>query len=114
MNKKIKEMLLELGIVPNLKGFDYICYGLECLLKSNKKISMRVLYTDIAIKFDSTVMQTERCIRHAFSKLDKESESFKKYILCEGKTNSEMLYALKTYLELYKEQLEEELDENGN
>jgi len=109
MRKKVTDVLIELGVTPNLKGFDYICRAVEIISNSKKRMDIvKGIYADIANEFDTTSSRTERAIRHAFSKVDKESEAYKKYIGIDKTTNSTLLYTLAYRLR------EDNEDEIGN
>lgn len=91
MRGKIENKLLELGITPNLKGFEYIAEAAEYIL-THKNCLMRDVYSDIAGKYEQcTYARAERAIRHAISKIDKD-----KWCKIGGKNtkNSEFLYTL--------------------
>lgn len=95
MSIKTENALLELGIAPNLKGFDYICEAVEILSKSKDRMKIvDGLYVDIASKFSANKTQVERNIRHAISKMDKDSEAWNKYLGIKDTTNSAVLYTL--------------------
>ncbi len=95
MGKKIEDTLFELGIAPNLLGFDYICRAVEIIQNSKGRMkNVGGLYADVAKEFNTTNKKVERAIRHAFSKIDKESEAFNKYLGISSMTNSALLYAL--------------------
>lgn len=95
MRKKIGNALIELGITPDLKGFDYICSAIEIISKSNEKIKLvDGVYVDVAKEFDTTASSVGRAIRHAFSKMDKNNGAYKKYIGIDKSTNSALLYTL--------------------
>lgn len=95
MKKKVEEVLIELGIYPNLLGFDYICKAVEILSTSNRRVKIvDGLYVDIAKEFDSTASRVERGIRHAISKMNKDSESYRKYVGIKYPTNSVVLHTL--------------------
>lgn len=54
MKKKIEEVLIELGVYPNLSGFDYICKAVEILNSTNERMKIvDGLYVDIAKEFNS-------------------------------------------------------------
>lgn len=92
MRRKIENALLELGVTPNLKGFDYICRAVEIISTSKERTKIvDGLYADIAKEFGTTKTRVERGIRHAISKID----------VCawnnyggSGLKNSEFLYTL--------------------
>ena len=99
MKKKVEEILIEMGVYPNLSGFDYICKAVEIISESKERMKIvDGLYADVAKAFDSTNHKVERAMRHAISKMDRESEAFKKYIGIKDTTNSAVLYTLATRL----------------
>lgn len=93
MRKKIKDILLELGITPNLKGFDYICKTIDYMM-TRKRIKMVEMYRIIAKDFETTPSAVERAIRTAFLKIDVESDVFTKYFGTDKITNSTLLHTL--------------------
>lgn len=95
MRKKIENALFELGITPELKGFGYIRSAVE-IIQNSEEITkiMDGLCVDVAKEFKTTNSRVERAIRSAFTRLDKESEAFTKYINSEKLTNSALLYTL--------------------
>lgn len=64
-----QEMLLSIGIPPNLFGYAYITYAIELLLQDSeyRHYITKGLYVDIATKFKTTPSRVERAIRHAIS-----------------------------------------------
>jgi len=65
----IQEMLLSIGIPPNIYGYAYITYAVELLLKDSEyqHYVTKGLYVDIAKRYNSTPSRVERAIRHAIS-----------------------------------------------
>lgn len=63
----IQDMLLTIGIPPNLSGYAYISYAIELLiLDAEYRHSItKGLYVDIAKQFHTTPARVERSIRHA-------------------------------------------------
>ena len=63
----ICEVLLAIGIPPNLLGYTYITYATELILDNPKYMHAitKKLYVEIAKKYDSTPARVERDIRHA-------------------------------------------------
>ncbi len=95
MRNKIEDTLFELGITPNLKGFDYIRRAVEIILTSKERPDIvKGLYKNIAKEYETTGTGVERAIRHAFSKMDVESEAFIKYFNSDRMTSSTLLYTL--------------------
>lgn len=68
MNRKaVSELLMEAGMSPSLRGFDYIIDALE-LIDSDRGFLYSVtklLYPAIAEKHNSTPARVGRCIKHA-------------------------------------------------
>lgn len=63
----IHEILLSIGIPPNIYGYSYTSYAVELLLQDSEyehAITKR-LYVDIAKRFNTTPSRVERAIRHA-------------------------------------------------
>lgn len=98
MKKKVENALIELGIAPNLLGFDYICNAIEIISNSKEKPTVGMLYACVAKNFGSSTSKVERAIRHAFTRIDFESESYKKYIGAKDMTNGALLFTLYTRL----------------
>lgn len=94
--KRIESILIELGIPPGIKGFSYIRKGLEIILENpNERIKLcDCLYVDIANEFNSENYKVERAVRYAISRVDTESEAFKKYVAITDMTASTFLYTL--------------------
>lgn len=65
----IQDMLLSIGIPPNIYGYAYITYAVELLLKDSEyqHYVTKGLYVDIAQKYRTTPSRVERAIRHAIS-----------------------------------------------
>ena len=62
----ISNVIKELGIPANLKGYWYISYAIELLLNNIELIDRTMnIYIDVATKFDSTPLRVERAIRTA-------------------------------------------------
>jgi len=65
----IQEMLLSIGIPPNIYGYAYITYAVELLIKDSEyqHYVTKGLYVDIAKKYNTTPSRVERAIRHAIN-----------------------------------------------
>ena len=90
MRKKIQDVLLKLGVTPNLKGFDYICDAVEMINKEGR-LKVTYIYDKIARDNNEKTMRVERAIRHAISHVNEETW---KSIGGAGLRNSEFLYTL--------------------
>ena len=80
--KYLENMLIGLGIMPNLKGFEMICSAV-LLVKSGIKI-MSFVYEKVADEYSTTSHCVERNIRTA-----KDKSSF-----CKHMKNSEFVFYL--------------------
>lgn len=68
---EIKKYLIEKGVKPHLKGFDYLVTSIA--LCTNKKYLWNItreLYPEIAKRNDDTPSRVERAIRHAIELTD--------------------------------------------
>lgn len=89
----IQEILIQLGIMPGTKGFNYIIEFINELAINENQGAM-IIYKKIAKKYGTKYYNVERCIRHAIQKCDKESEAWSKYIKIENVKNKSFLYIL--------------------
>lgn len=105
----IQEVLLELGVQPQLLGFNYIGYALN-LLTVNKGTPFTMtkdLYPEIAKAFGTTSTRVERAIRHSVEKLfdTQDASDISKYIgnvsdlSRGGVTNSQLIAGLALYIQ---------------
>jgi len=69
LSAPIQDMLLSIGVPPNIYGYAYITYAVELLLKDSEyqHYVTKGLYVDIAKRYNSTPSRVERAIRHAIS-----------------------------------------------
>lgn len=67
IKRRVADILLLIGIMPSLDGYNYIIYGVCCCVENPVLIKRmtRVLYPKIAQEFDRTPSQVERSIRTA-------------------------------------------------
>lgn len=70
MTERIEDLLLKIGITPNLNGFRYLCDILEMFVeKPNAKIAL--LYEAVAKKYElKSGKQVEKGIQRALSHAD--------------------------------------------
>lgn len=95
--KIIKEFVLNMGITPELKGYEYIIESVEKLITApNTKLIK--LYTDIAKSHNVTASSVERAIKHAINTVFKEYDGIKSAekifhcrIVSDSLTNSKFL-----------------------
>lgn len=62
--KQIKATLRELGICPNLNGFEYLTDAIG-IIADNPSTKITALYAHLARCYDTTPTSVERCMRHA-------------------------------------------------
>lgn len=91
MRKKIQDVLLKLGVTPNLKGFAFICDAVEMINKEGR-IKVTYIYDKIARDNNEKTMRVERAIRHAISHVNEET--WKSIGGGTGLKNSEFLFTL--------------------
>jgi hypothetical protein len=63
----IREFLLCNGVLPNVKGFQYLQEAIECAKYSGKKITE--IYEVIAHNHNETASKVTRAIKYAISKI---------------------------------------------
>ena len=98
MEEKIEELLIDMGIYPNLSGFRYICKAIPYILK-DKTAKITYVYFVVSEEFGVTWTAVERAIRVAMTKINKNSEPYKKYINADDITASQFLYLFAMRLE---------------
>lgn len=95
MNRtKIKRKLLEIGVAPNVKGFEYIVRAIEIILEGSNVPICKGIYLAIAEEYGVSKENVERCIRYCCGTI---SEEFKKDF--KNKQNSYILYRIAFMLE---------------
>lgn len=106
MRNKIRSILFDMGIPASLCGFDYLVDGIVYVLETGRP-KMGMLYLYVGNKYNTRDVRVEKGIRHAISKIDRESEAFKKYVGMNVHRNSEIIYNI-----AYKisEEIEDEQD----
>lgn len=87
----IQSVLLEIGIFPNLKGFEHITDTI--LLIDSGKTKITDIYSIIAKENGLVSTAIERSIKTAFNRCDKDSKEYEKYI-GKAKYQSEKLFTL--------------------
>ena len=98
MDKKIKSILLELGITPNLKGFNCIVEAVGYIMKNNDAKTTDV-YEHVANTLGCRAANVERTIRHCVTKADRDSDAWRKYIGIKRANNSTFLFVLAMKME---------------
>ena len=69
VNDELQELVLSIGVPPNLYGYDYIIYAMELIILNPDYIHAitKGVYIDVAKKFDTTPSKVERAIRHSIN-----------------------------------------------
>lgn len=98
MEKNMQEALIDMGIYPNMCGFHYICKAIPHILE-DKTAKVGYIYAVVAKEFGITWAGVERSIRTAIYGINKDSESYKKYINIDDITTSKFLYLFAMRLE---------------
>lgn len=94
MRKKIGDTLLQLGITPDLKGFGYIVDVVE-MIDTDGRQKITYFYDTVAKKHGTKASRVERCIRHCRTKMNMESETFKRlFIGVSDINNANFLYTI--------------------
>lgn len=88
---KVADILLEIGITPNLMGFQDIIDAVELINGGEKKLCK--IYRMIGMKTGCGYASAERHIRHAVSKA-KENKKFVEYFPYSKINNSNFLFSL--------------------
>ena len=64
LTNHIHNILKDLGCPINMKGFDYVTYGVKLLYNSSRRLAItKELYPAISIQYRTTNSRVERCIR---------------------------------------------------
>lgn len=66
---QLHDLLLTLGMPPNIIGYSHILYSMELILEQPEYLNSvtKGLYIDVAKKFHTTPAAVERAIRHAIN-----------------------------------------------
>lgn len=99
---KCGNALVELGILPNLIGFNYICQAVNIIHLHKEQITITRIYEEVADIFNVSTDSVEKGIRYAFSKC-RETELYRQ-LLGHAETNGERLYTLAYKLEDNKDE----------
>lgn len=114
LDEKISSIFISVGIPPHIKGYNYLREGIKMAVHEPSVINnvTKVLYPQIADKYDTSPSKVERAIRHAIEvawnrgRVDAINAVFgiRVYIGNEKPTNSEFiaLVADKLILESYR------------
>ena len=101
----IQEILLSIGIPPNIYGYSYISYALELILMDPDYIHaiMKEIYSGIADKYKTTPSRVERSMRHAIATTWNNGNTeliqkiFRNYIRSDKETPSNSIFLARLY-----------------
>ena len=67
LERRITELILDVGIPAHIKGYHYLRSAIQMTVEDNSMLSgiTKVLYPNIAKKYETTPSRVERAIRHA-------------------------------------------------
>ena len=107
--KQIDYAFDELGITADLTGSDYmreIIFSV-CVEKYGRKDSfVKIVYPDIAEKFNTNAANVERCIRTAISKSwERSSDEDKRNNLCKWAARSKSAFSNKEFILILAENI---------
>lgn len=88
--KDVDSILINLGITPNLTGFEYIKMALR-IISGSKTNHVKKICACVAEKFEVSEAAVERAIRYAISNVDKSKWEA---LGGNGLKNNEFLYTL--------------------
>lgn len=110
LDRKVVDILLSLGISPNLQGYTFLKESIKLAIYNPSYVGAitKIMYPTIAIKFKTTACRVERSIRHALEvsymkgKIYNINEIFGLKILEENEkpTNSEFVALIADRLSL--------------
>lgn len=67
LDQTITDIIIEIGVPAHIKGYHYLREGIHMVYEDNELLGAitKILYPDIAKKFNTTSSRVERAIRHA-------------------------------------------------
>lgn len=74
MERKIEDVLIEIGIPANISGFDFIKEAVLIIDKDGMDIRWTGVYAQIGNKYGKSATSVERAIRHAFIRARNKSQ----------------------------------------
>lgn len=111
MEKKIEDVLVEIGVPAGISGFDFIKEAVLILDRDKKIIKWTEAYAEIGNKYGKTASQVERSIRHALGVARSAKGDFdevNRYIGFVNTNNSSSISLL--YRTIKREMEEEQVD----
>ena len=93
MKRKIRMILLELGVPASLDGFEYIADLVELLITTRDR-RIELAYYFVAKKHGVNEHNIYRGTKTAIKRMNRESDAWKKYIRTDISKNGEVLCTL--------------------
>lgn len=114
MRERVQEILLEIGIPANLKGFKYILDIMDLFEEDEawRNAKMMIVYEKVARMNETNYCRVEKSIRYAFSNAVTygDLDLVEKYLSVVNVTNGNLLHTL--YAKVSEEKKENEKLEN--
>lgn len=66
-DKKIRRLVLNLGITPDLKGYEYTVIAIQKMIEKKGDIKVCEIYAEVAETLNINKPRVERAIRHAIT-----------------------------------------------
>ena len=90
----MEKILIELGVKPNTRGFQYIPIAVEIV--KEKRMSMTSVFQLVGNQVGVTWQSVERAIRYSIKNMDTKSDAWEKYIHIRSRyqTTASVVYAL--------------------
>lgn len=101
-NRKLRRILMKIGISANLQGNEYILQAVEIIKRQKIHTNMITIYEKLSNKNNKTSFQIERAIRYAITKAYKEHIGLKE-IYDQIPNNSVFIYDLVFNLDVFEE-----------
>lgn len=93
MKKKIRQILFDLGIPFNLRGFTYLEYAIDYIISVDEKS-----LTQVCMFIEEEIFVSYQCIYGsivtAVKKMNRNSDAWKRYVDVDTKSTAEIVYAL--------------------
>lgn len=116
MEKRIEDVLIEMGIPANISGFDFIKDAVLILDKNGVRVKWTSVYFDIGKKYGKSASKVERAIRYAFEVARSEKGNYdivNHYIGFASTNNASSISLLYRTIKREFEEEEEEVTQNS-
>lgn len=110
MEKRLKKVLLRLGITSKLRGFHYILKAVELIKEERLHRNITEIYETVAEEFDTNKFIVERSIRSAMQIAYNKKKTISE-IYGYKPDNSSFLYDLVFNLDVFEDMCEKNIKE---